>query len=266
MVMLHKLREFPLKRWAALVHDLLWVPTALFMGYWTHANFRLMAPPDYAGYADLLPLVVAVQGVALWGFGLYRGIWRFAGTPEILRTIFATVLASVASSGLIAAMYGLASVSLGVMIIDWMMVTLAVIAVRFGFRGLRQYLASKGGDGKRALLYGAGEQGMLAIRILRHNDAMELIPIGFIDDNPLKVGLSVQGIPILGTGQDLREVCTDNEIDVVVVTANVTPRRLTEIITTLQPVEVEIQRLSVQLDAVSTDPVDAPRPSFSVIS
>ena len=215
---------------------------------------------------QVLPLIVALKIGVFYALGLYRGIWRYAGTPEILRTITATVLSSVASSGLIVGMYGLPALSRGVMVIDWMMVTLAVIAVRFGFRGLRQYLASKGGEGKRALLYGAGEQGTLAIRILRHNDNLPLVPVGFVDDNPLKVGLSVQGVPIMGTGKDLNELCTAHDIRVVIVTANVTPRRLEEISAQLQSADVQIRKLRIQLETVEKDTVDPPRPSFSVVS
>ncbi len=265
---LHALHDLMGHHWKALfgiMADALLIGAAFVVSH--SLRFDGGVPVEHGTQmVQVLPLIVALKIGVFYALGLYRGIWRYAGTPEIIRTISATVLASVASGGLITAMYGLESLSRGVMVIDWMMVTLAVIAVRFGFRGLRQYLASKGGKGERALLYGAGEQGTLAIRILRHNDALELVPVGFIDDNPLKVGLSVQGVPIMGTGDDLREVCTENDIDVVVVTANVTPRRLEEMITALRPVDVEIQKLSVQLNTIGANPVDSPRPSFSVVS
>lgn len=265
---LHALHDLMGHHWKALfgiMADALLVGAAFVVSH--SLRFDGGVPVDHATQmVQILPLIVALKIGVFYALGLYRGIWRFAGTPEILRTILATVIASVASGGLIAAMYGLDAVSRGVMVIDWMIVMLAVIAVRFGFRGLRQYLASKGGEGKRALLYGAGEQGTLAVRILRHNDALSLVPIGFIDDNPLKVGLSVQGLPIMGTGSELREVCSENDVDVVVVTANITPRRVEEIITALEPVDVDIQKLSVQLDTVNAETADAPRPSFSVVS
>ncbi len=265
---LHALHDLMGYHWKALfgvMADALLVGAAFVASH--SLRFDSGVPVEHATQMiHVLPLVVALKIGVFYALGLYRGIWRFAGTPEILRTILATILASVVSGGLIAGMYGLDALSRGVFVIDWMMVTLAVISVRFGFRGLRQYLASKGGEGKRTLLYGAGEQGTLAIRILRHSDTMALLPVGFVDDDPLKVGLFVQGIPIIGTGKELRDICTKRDIDVLLVTANISPRRLEEMTEALQPTDVEIRKLSVKLDTVDTQTLDASRPSFSVVS
>jgi UDP-GlcNAc:undecaprenyl-phosphate GlcNAc-1-phosphate transferase len=108
-------------------------------------------------------------------------------------------------------------------VIDWMIVTLAVAGVRFGFRGLRQYFAANRTDGRRVLLYGAGDAGVLTLRELRRNDALGRQPVGFIDDDPLKQNQTIQGLKVRGTGEDLVAVCREYDVDEVIVTTTTMP-------------------------------------------
>ncbi|MBK1691191.1 polysaccharide biosynthesis protein [Ectothiorhodospira mobilis] len=213
MVMLHKLREFPLKRWAALVHDLLWVPTALFMGYWTHANFRLMAPPDYAGYADLLPLVVAVQGGALWGFGLYRGIWRFASLPDLVRILKAVAGGTLGIAALVF-LLKLQGVPRTVMVLYPIFLTMGLTGPRLLYRWFKDHrLGLTRGDAQRALVIGAGRSGEMLVRDLLKDH--RYLPVGLLDDAPGKWGRELHGVRILGPVAELERLLDTLGVDVV---------------------------------------------------
>ncbi len=165
-----------------------------------------------------LPLVVAAKVLVFYATGLYRGIWRHAGTPELVRAGGATVLAEIATGAVYALLYGLGAVSVSVLVIDWMIATFSIVGIRFGFRGLRQYFAANRNEGRRVLLYGAGDAGVLTLRELRRNPDLGRRPIGFIDDDPLKQGQTIQGLEVAGTGEDLVRVCRRKEVDEVVVT------------------------------------------------
>ncbi|MGD2020971.1 MAG: polysaccharide biosynthesis protein, partial [Thiohalocapsa sp.] len=85
-------------RTAAFAHDLVMVPVAWLLAYWTRFNLERI-PADYLATAlQVLPVVMALCGVLYWGFGLYRGVWRFASLPDLLRilkAVAATTLATV---------------------------------------------------------------------------------------------------------------------------------------------------------------------------
>jgi UDP-GlcNAc:undecaprenyl-phosphate GlcNAc-1-phosphate transferase len=167
---------------------------------------------------EALPLVVGAKVFVFYAMGLYRGIWRHAGTPELVRTVAATILAGGATFGIYGVLHGLSAVSASVLVIDWMIVTLAVVGVRFGFRGLRQYFAANRNGGRRVLLYGAGDAGVLTLRELRRNSVLDRCPVGFLDDDPLKQEQTIQGLTVLGTGDDLERVCHEENVDEVIVT------------------------------------------------
>ncbi len=173
--------------------------------------------------AQALPFVVAVKVVVFHLMGLYRGIWRHAGTPELLRLGRTTLVASLITGGGLVLFFGASTVSGAVLFIDWMVVTLAVGGIRFGFRGLRQYFAAHRHDGARALLYGAGDGGLLALRELRQNPETAWTPVGFIDDDPLKEGQVMQGLRVLGPGDELDALCTRHDVDAVLITTTQMP-------------------------------------------
>ena len=41
-------------------------------------------PPELPLWSAEIALVLAAQGLVFWQVGLYRGLWRFAGVPDLL--------------------------------------------------------------------------------------------------------------------------------------------------------------------------------------
>jgi len=223
---LHLLHTLVGHRWKAVVGvlgDAMLVGAAFVVAHVLRYEQGL-PPGTEAQMEAALPLVIAAKVTVFYLAGLYRGIWRHAGTPEMVRAVAATVLAAIPTFGVLAAIGGVGSVSTSVLVIDAMVTTLAVLGARFGFRGLRQYIAAKNRDGRRTLLYGAGDTGILALRELRKNAAYNLHPVAFVDDDPLKQGQAVQGLPVLGGTDDLPRLCDRHDIDEVIITS----RRVTE--------------------------------------
>jgi UDP-GlcNAc:undecaprenyl-phosphate GlcNAc-1-phosphate transferase len=202
-----------------------------------------------------LPLVVAAKVLVFYAMGLYRGIWRHAGTPELVRAGGATVLAEIATGAVYALLHGAGAVSVAVLVIDWMITTLAIVGIRFGFRGLRQYFAANRTEGRRVLLYGAGDAGVLTLRELRRNPELGRCPIGFIDDDPLKQGQTIQGLKVEGTGEDLVRVCRQKEVDEVIVTTTTMPEaRQRAVYRTCREADIACTSFGVTVEPLQPDP------------
>ena len=205
--------------------------------------------------AQALPLVVAVKVVVFHLMGLYRGIWRHAGTPEVIRVGRTTLVASLLVGVGLVVSYGVQSISGAVLFIDWMVVTLAVGGIRFGFRGLRQYFAAHRRNGARALLYGAGDGGLLALRELRQNPDAPWTPVGFVDDDPMKNGQVMQGLRVLGPGDDLGALCTRHDVGAVLITTTqMSSDKMEHIYLQCTDAGVECRTFRIHFDAVRVRP------------
>lgn len=251
--LLRVLHAFMGRSWKAvfgILADLGLVAAAFILAH--YLRFEQGVPAAHEALLEsALPLVVVTKVTLFYLFGLYQGLWRHAGTPEVIHLARTTGIASIATFALLGAVYGFAMLSRSVFIIDWMIVTLAVGGVRFGFRGLRQYLASKRRSEHRALLYGAGDAGLLALREMRQNPDLGLTPVGFIDDDPLKQEQHVQGVKVLGTGSELETLCQKHDIDLVLITAvRMTDARRMAIWTACQEADVPCRVFDVRFDAM----------------
>ncbi|MDD2521870.1 MAG: sugar transferase [Anaerolineaceae bacterium] len=65
---------------------------------------------------------------------------------------------------------------------------------------------------KRALIIGAGRAGSALAKIVSEQDPPPFTLVGLIDDDPEKLGMTVEGFPILGGHKDLPEIIEKQQI------------------------------------------------------
>lgn len=218
-------------RRAAFLHDLLMIPAAWLGALWLRFNLATI-PAEFLDQAlRVLPVVVVVQGANFLYFGLYRGVWRFASVPDLVRILQAVLvgvsLCAVAVFLMTRMTYiprasfplfaGLLVVFLGG----------PRLAYRW-FRDRRPYRASS----KNALIVGAGRAGETLARSLLHDPSSEYRPVGFIDDDPDKKGREIHGIRVAGYCEQAPEIAARVGADVVIIAipsaSSVQMRRIVE--------------------------------------
>jgi UDP-GlcNAc:undecaprenyl-phosphate GlcNAc-1-phosphate transferase len=202
---------------AGLLADLVLVVASFVVAHYLRFESGLTGE-HLTRMVNLLPAVVLVKIGTLYWFGAYRGLLRYAGSHEFLQVIKASTVASAVTVVGLVMLYRFEGFSRSVFIIDWLLASVALVTVRGAFRGLRSYFSTKRTGGRRVLLYGAGDAGSLALREIRQNPELNLEPIGFVDDDPSKRGRIVQGVPVVGGGERLPELCDRYEIDDVLIT------------------------------------------------
>ncbi len=168
----------------------------------------------------LWPYAVAFQYLLLATFGVPRFAWRYVGLREASHILGATGTA--ASAFLVArlvaaelvptlghAQYAL--LPIGVILIDFALAFLGVT----GVRAVRRLLGERAEHERRraaehvvpTMLVGAGQAGLLVVKELATRPDLGMRPVGFLDDDALKVGTVVHGVPVLGTTADLEKLC-----------------------------------------------------------
>jgi FlaA1/EpsC-like NDP-sugar epimerase len=176
------------------------------------------------------PAVVLMCAVALavkiptyYFFGLYRRLWIYASMGELRLITAAVTTASVVTSGVMAVLIvtgnvlpGMPRSALG---IDWLLSLVLIGGSRFALRILAEQSMAKRADGKgkRALVVGAGDVGALVVRELQKSSPLNLIPVGFLDDDPAKQRHTIYGVTVIGKVDDLPSMIDLHKVDIVII-------------------------------------------------
>jgi UDP-GlcNAc:undecaprenyl-phosphate/decaprenyl-phosphate GlcNAc-1-phosphate transferase len=172
-----------------------------------------------------LPAILVARYIFFFAFGLYRGVWRYAGARDA-----ASVFSAVALSELAAFIFMSATViwngfPRGTYLIDVLICSLLIGASRFWERAVAHALQTLVGRGtqRRALIVGAGRSGRSLLRELRETPGERVV--GFVDDDPGLRGRRSQGVPVVGTLEQIGWVLGRIAPDAVLVTIPAAPRR-----------------------------------------
>jgi UDP-GlcNAc:undecaprenyl-phosphate GlcNAc-1-phosphate transferase len=171
-------------------------------------------------FLNSLPTVIACKFVAFYTLRIYRGLWGTMGFSDIVVFIKASTLASIFSVTAVTFIYRFVDFSKGIFVIDWLLTNSFLLATRGSFKYFLETVKRKTLGGEKTLIYGAGRGGELLLRELLNNEGLKIQPIGFIDDDRLKIGRRLQGFPILGTLNDLDKLAKKYDAGNLVISFN----------------------------------------------
>jgi FlaA1/EpsC-like NDP-sugar epimerase len=193
----------------------------------------------------VLPYVVLSQYAFLSAFGIPRFSWRYISLRDTVR-IFGAIASATALLVVVRflsphltnqfplARYGI--VPLGVLLGDFVLAFIGLTGVRALRRMFGERVASKQHQGEEhrapTLLVGAGQGGVLIAQEIARRPDLGIVPVAFVDDDPVKQGAVIHGIKVQGTTKDLLRLAQRHEAKQALITISNAPgsaiRRLTE--------------------------------------
>jgi UDP-GlcNAc:undecaprenyl-phosphate GlcNAc-1-phosphate transferase len=170
-----------------------------------------------------LPPVVVVCLLAIWTSGVYRSFWKYVGVEEIMRLARASaVVAAVMFGARLLPFFD--SFPRSVCILCPLLFGVFAASYRLSLRLMHEARHRAQGAAAslhKAILVGAGDAGVLALKDLRGS---ELSPVGFLDDDPAKIGLEIRGMPVLGPTAALATIARALGASVAVVSMPSAPK------------------------------------------
>ncbi len=232
-----------------VLHDVVVISLAYYGAFLLRFDGHLVEP-FYHRFVESLPLVLAVQLSAFLVCGLYRGLWRYTSLQD-LPVLFRSVLgASLATFLLIGLVWRFDGFSRGALVMDALILSLALSGTRISFRLIRVWLVrlESPRDGRRVLIYGAGDGGEMLLRELQNNRELGLLAVGFVDDDPQKRGRMIHGVRVWGPATELEALVDDKHIDELVVTTKLPEERMTLIAKKCGVAGIQLRKLRIALD------------------
>ncbi len=192
--------------------------------------------PYYFPAAVFMCVVALIIKVPVYfSFGLYRRLWMYASTNELRLITFAVTTASVLTSGVMILFISLGWIQPGMprsaLGIDWLISLILIGGSRFALRILaEQSSARRDGKAKRTLIIGAGDAGALVVRELQKSSPLNLVPIGFLDDDPAKQNHQIYGVSVIGKVDKIATVLENQQVDEVVIAIPSAPGKIIRLV------------------------------------
>jgi FlaA1/EpsC-like NDP-sugar epimerase len=168
----------------------------------------------------LLPWVLALKLTFLGFMGQYRSLLTFFSFPDAKKLVLALGMASCLLGVLWLLSKGVLLVPRGVIVVDFVLSTIALVSLRFGMRTFRERLNSNGPSldhsRKRVAIIGAGLVGATLAREIQSKPGLGLSLICFVDDDPLKAGQTLHGREVVGNRTQLKDIVQRLDIQKVI--------------------------------------------------
>ncbi len=232
-------------RWLVLLIDIYIVSNTFVIAYFIRFNFKLSFDFELLQYQ--LPFVGFTAFLSFLFIGSYKGVIRHTGYRDALNVfvscmLLATFLAGVTLVNRSLSFSEYLFIPLSIIVIHFLLNIITLITSRFLFKELYNVLFSTIKQGKRVLIYGAGEAGLITYGVLKEDKQIHVQVVGFIDDDKSKVGKRINGIPVFYGKKISKNFIKNKKIDeVIVAIQKIKASKLIDKVDTLKKFGVEVK-------------------------
>jgi FlaA1/EpsC-like NDP-sugar epimerase len=184
----------------AFAHDMAACALAWLAAFWLRFNLEV---PEYYAEVALASLVwiLPLHAAAFLGFGLYRGIWRFASLPDLRRILLAVGVAAIA--GPTALLMLQIAVPRSVLIMNPVFLAMIMGGSRLAYRVWKERSLSSVVSVQREPVFvlGSAEAAVNLIKDLARSAKWRVA--GVFAEDPSLVGRQLHGVNVLGRLDDV---------------------------------------------------------------
>lgn len=160
-------------------------------------------------------------------FKLYKSVWTFAGTREIVNCVsasfFDTLALYIMDRIIFKEIFNAQVLPVYAYVLGFLLITFCTCLPRIGYRVLRNEILnypvahSKNNHAKRIMIVGAGYMGNTMIDEIKTNQHDKYVPVVAVDDNPAKKGKRLQGVKIAGNCEQIPEIVKNFSVDEIII-------------------------------------------------
>ena len=203
-----------------MIFDVIAICASYFLALWLRYDlqYNAIAARYIEAYRTFILPYALVSVILFHLLGMYRTIWVFAGLTLMTRCLVVFGGAGIAHALFITVFFERMPMSYYVvgMILQTLLLTFARFANRFRIFLIRR-ASSKGGNGKRIMLIGAGDAGQAIYRDIALKDNADKV-VCMIDDNPNKWHRDLNGVPIVGGRDEILAAVDKYKVDTIFLT------------------------------------------------
>src|SRR5580700_623093 len=201
------------RTWLVALFQSALIFTALLLAWLLRFDFSV---PQRGLLLLAAPLLIAIRLVAIARFGLLHGWWRYTGVSDALDVVKAIAFGSAGFLFVIRFVLGVVAFPRTVYILEALLSIGMLAGVRLLSRILTESVSEISTSRRKVTLIGAGSAAQMVIReINRMKDIYEAV--GCVDDDESKLGIRLQGVPVIGSVDQLPVLLATNPVDEILI-------------------------------------------------
>lgn len=217
-----------LPRWIIVIIDLSIFSLAALVGYLLRLNFQV---DDLYEFDFLRGIsIYTVSGlIASLLTRSFAGIIRYTGIQDTLRVLYANLI----SLAIVFAINSLSENSLpySVALIAFLVSLVISISYRLLVKELFAFYRTAPKSQRKILIMGAGRSGMITKQLLDNDTRSNVKVVGFLEDNPRKIGNVISGVKIYSAKSDFEKVVLkQNPTELILAATNLSIERKNELV------------------------------------
>ncbi len=232
-------------KWLVLFIDVLITTFNFFLAYVIRFGITLNEESISLFYQT--PVVTSLAILSFLLIGSYKGVVRHTGMRDAYNlflsvTVLVCFTAFLMASSRSSLMPEILNIPISVICIHYLLNIITLTTSRLIFKYCYYYVKSKLGETSRVLIYGAGDSGLITLAAITNDSNRSLSVFGFVDDNPQKIGKTINGIKVYSSKTVNQSFITKNNIkEIVVSIPHISKKRLSEISDRLLKLSVTVK-------------------------
>ena len=232
-------------KWVVFVFDILLICFSFILAY--SIRFDVSFNFDTSTLISQLVLVVVIAAISFLIIGSYKGIIRHTGTRDVFNvfvgvTIFSITIGFIVVANQLFRIDTDFTIPKSIILIHYLVSVFVLIISRYVFKAFYEIISTELNTITNALIYGAGDSGIITYGALNREREGNYQIFGFIDDDKNKVNKKIDRIKIYDFSKINKEFIEKNEINEVIISIQkIKPSKLLEITDKLLALNVEVK-------------------------
>ncbi|MCF7956288.1 MAG: polysaccharide biosynthesis protein, partial [Phycisphaerae bacterium] len=234
------------RRLLVVVLHVLSFTVSLVLSFLIVKDMRLEKSWLFYDFPFLLLLSLPAKLVVFGLFKQFRGWWRYVGISDLISiakaSLASTLIVVCLWSGILSfdfirrGIKNIPAIADGVLILDLFTTIMVLGGLRMIVRlYYEEYMSETNTGLKKFLIIGAGDAGEGLLREMMRTKDSPYEVVGFIDDDPAKQGLSIHGVSVLGTVEQLPKICEKHNIEeIAIAMRGASPQKIRHVVQVCQ--------------------------------
>ena len=220
-------------KWIVLFIDVVLICFSFIIAYFIRFNASFEF--DLQSFWSQTPIVIIISIFSFLLVGSYKGIIRHTGTKDVINvfvgvSIFTLTMTAIVAVNQLFKVNENFIIPKSIILIHYLVSVFVLIISRYIFKAFYEVISTELKTVTNALIYGAGDSGIITYGALNRERKNNYDIFGFVDDNPNKINKKIDRIKIFNSSKINKKFLEKNDINEVIISIqNIKPNRLLEI-------------------------------------